>query len=127
MKLPERKTVLTWVGRIMMGALFFFAGLSKLTGGPAIDSMFESWGYPADFKYVVGIFESIGGLGLFIPATARYAPILLIIVMTGAIVTHAVNAEYARIITNVVFGLILYLLYRSYESETTVQTSTIAG
>ena len=110
-----------------MGGIFLMVGLSKLSGGPAIDSMFEKWGYPADFRYVVGVFEAVGGIGLFIPATKRYAAILLILVMTGAMLTHAVNAEYMRIITNVAFGSILFLLFRAWEADTTEHATAVPG
>ncbi len=109
-----------------MGSIFLLVGQAKLAGGPAIDTMFEAWGYPAEFRYVVGVLEAVGGIGLFIPATKRYASVLLMIVMTGAMLTHAVNAEYARIMINVVFGVLLFLLFKSWETDASVQASAAA-
>ena len=96
-----------WSGQILFGTVFTMVGLSKITGGPEISTMFENWGYPASFRYVVGTAEFIFGLGLFLPKTAKYAALGLIGVMTGAFFTHLFNAEYTRLITNIAFASIL--------------------
>ena len=96
-----------WIGQILLGLVFTMVGLAKLTGGPEISSMFENWGYPANFRYVVGAFEFLFGLGLFIPKTAKYAAMGLIGVMTGAFFTHLFNAEFERLLINIGFASIL--------------------
>jgi uncharacterized membrane protein YphA (DoxX/SURF4 family) len=113
MHIPRKvRTGLMWTGQILLGVLFMLVGFTKITAGAMIDVQFEGWGYPANFKYVVGATEFLCGIGLMIPRTARYAAYGLIGVMTGAFFTHVVNEEYARLLINAGIAGVLVLIVR---------------
>ena len=111
------RTGLMWTGQILMGVLFILVGFSKITGGIVIAEQFESWGYPADFRFVVGAVEFLCGIGLLIPRTARYAAYGLIGVMTGAFLTHVLNAEYPRLMINTGIAGALFLIAHARHQE----------
>ena len=109
MELSQKvKTTVTWVGQVLMGLIFILAGIGKLTGGVPVETRFMEWGYPGDFRFVVGTVEFLCGIALFIPRTARYAAFILIGVMIGAFFTHVINAEYGRLIINVAYASVLF-------------------
>ena len=50
--------------------------------------LFDKVGLGQWFRYLTGLLEVAGGIGLLIPRYAFYAALLLVIVMIGAIITH---------------------------------------
>lgn len=71
------------------------------------------WGWADDFSSgtvrTVGVLEVLAGIGLVLPAAVGIAPVLvplaalgLVLVMVGAIVTHARRHESNAIVVNVV-------------------------
>jgi len=96
-----------------LGLLFLLVGIAKLIGGLPVDALFESWGYPGAFRFVVGAVEMLGGVGLMIPMVTHRAAFVLIGVMTGAFFTHLFNAEFGRLPINVAFALVLFGVARS--------------
>ena len=115
----RRKTVITlpravlWACAIFLAAAFVFAGISKLEGPSALrwGERFVHWGYPANAHYVVGVLEILGGLGVLIPTWRRAAAATLVVLMIGALGTHAVNAEFSRLIPPLVLGGLALLVY----------------
>ena len=104
-----------WVCAIFLAVAFVFVGISKLEGPSAIrwTERFVNWGYPANTKYVVGVLEILGGLGVLIPRWRRAAAAILVALMFGALCTHAVHAEFPRLIPPFVLGGLAFLLYSS--------------
>jgi putative oxidoreductase len=95
----KTKWITVVVISILVGALFLFAGGTKLAPGAMQARHIEAftrWGYPIWFMYVVGVIEVGGGLLLFIPATRFYAAVLLACNMIGAVVTHLRAGEMAN-------------------------------
>jgi uncharacterized membrane protein YphA (DoxX/SURF4 family) len=92
---------------------FVFAGISKLEGPSAMrwTERFVDWGYPATVGYVVGVLEILAGLGVLIPNWRRAAAAVLVALMIGALGTHAVHAEFQRLIPPFVLGGLAFLLY----------------
>jgi putative oxidoreductase len=111
-KLPR---VAVWACAIFLAVAFVFVGMSKLQGRSAVGwtERFAHWGYPAIASYVVGVFEILGGLGVLIPRWRRAAAAILVGVMIGALGTHAVHAEFPRLIPPLVLGGLAFLLYSS--------------
>ena len=101
-----------WVPTVLLGALFVMQGIMKLQPGSPWPSMFERWGYPAGFHWVVGAIELLGGLLLFVPRLAGYAAVALGTVMVGAFLTHLVHTEIPGIIATFVFASVLVMLAR---------------
>ena len=112
-KLPR---VAVWACAIFLAVAFVFVGMSKLQGRSAVGwaERFGNWGYPANVSFVVGVFEILGGLGVLIPRWRRAAAAVLVGVMIGALGTHAVHAEFPRLIPPLVLGGLAFLLYSSH-------------
>ena len=104
---------IVWACAIFVAGAFVFAGILKLEGPSAIrwSERFVHWGYPANAHYVVGVLEILGGLGVLIPKWRRAAAAILVALMIGALGTHAVNAEFPRLIPPLVLGGLASLLY----------------
>jgi uncharacterized membrane protein YphA (DoxX/SURF4 family) len=104
-----------WACAIFLAIAFLFVGVSKLDGPSAVrwTERFARWGYPANAQYVIGAFEILGGIGVLIPAWRRAAAAILVALMIGAVCTHAVQAEFTRLIPPLVLGGLAFLLYSS--------------
>lgn len=102
-----------WTCAVFLAAAFIFAGISKLEGPSAIrwTERFVNWGYPANTRYAVGVLEILGGLGVLIPKWRAAAAVTLVGLMIGALGTHAVHAEFARLIPPLVLGGLACLVY----------------
>ena len=113
---------------ILVGALFLFAGGTKLApGGMNARYMeaFAGWGYPIWFMYVVGTIEVGGGLLLWIPAARFYAATLLACNMTGAIVTHLRAGEMANVPVPVI--LCLLCAWIAYATRPASRSAAVAS
>lgn len=102
-----------WACAIFLAVAFVFAGFSKLEGPSAIrwSERFVHWGYPANAHYIVGGLEILGGLGVLIPQWRRAAAATLVGLMLGALSTHALNAEFPRLIPPLVLCGLAFLVY----------------
>ena len=102
-----------WACAIFVAVAFVFAGFLKLQGPSAIQwsERFVHWGYPENFHSVVGVLEVLGGLGVLFPRWRRAAAATLVALMMGALGTHAVHAEFPRLIPPLVLGGLACLMY----------------
>jgi putative oxidoreductase len=102
-----------WACAIFLAVAFVSVGISKLEGPSAMrwTERFVDWGYPANAHYVIGVWEILGGLGVLIPKWRRAAAATLVALMIGALGTHAVHAEFPRLIPPLVLGGLASLLY----------------
>ena len=87
---PTRRvqTITLWILQVIVALAFFAAGGSKLTGAEQMVGMFDKIGLGQWFRYVTGLLEVAGAIGLFIPRYAFYAAGSLMLVMAGAIFAH---------------------------------------
>ena len=79
-----------WVGTIisvLLGAMFLFAGGTKLAGLPMHVEHFAHWGYPSWFMYVTGFIETLSAVLVVIPKTRFLGAVLVMCTMIGASVT----------------------------------------
>ena len=111
-KLPNAAV---WACAIFLAVAFLLVGTSKLAGASALrwSERLTHWGYPASAQYVIGGFEVLGALGVLIPRCRRAAAAILVALMIGALGTHAVHAEFPRLIPPLVLGGLAFLLYSS--------------
>ena len=70
------------------------AGMIKLMSLPEVVQIWQNWGLPTWFRYVIGAFELVVGLCIFIPATRKYAILALTLEMLGALTLHLYYGEY---------------------------------
>ena len=104
-----------WACAIFLALVFLYAGITKLEGPSAVRwaERLTNWGYPAYASYVIGVFEILGGLGVLIPRWRRAAAAILVALMLGALGTHAIQAEFPRLIPPLVLGGLAFVLYSS--------------
>jgi uncharacterized membrane protein len=99
--------------RHLLGCGICFAGMLKLEGPAAVrwTERFVQWGYPAHSQCVIGVLEILGGVGVLIPKWRRAAAATLVVLMIGALGTHAGHAEFPRLIPPLVLGGLAFLMY----------------
>src|SRR5262245_38036782 len=109
-----------WTAAIFLAVTFVAVGVSKLEGASATrwTMRFEHWGYPANAQYVVGVIETLGGIGMLIPRWRQAASLILVAVTVGALCTHIVNAEFPRVIPPLVLGGLASFIYWSHNRRT---------
>jgi len=114
------RSAAVWAGAIFLAVAFVAVGLSKFQGASALrwSERFGQWGYPANTAYVVGAFEILGGIGVLIRRWRRAASLMLGVLMTGALATHLVHAEFPRVIPPLVLGGVAFLVYWSHPRPT---------
>lgn len=94
--------ILLIIIQIILGAVFFMAGMMKLVMQNKARSMTPALrGYPQTFVSFIGLAEVLGAFGLTLPVWFGIMPILaplaaggLSIIMLGAIYTHLKLKEY---------------------------------
>lgn len=73
-----------------LAALFFGAGVAKLSGMPAVVAFFDAAGIGRWCRYAVGAAEILGALLLLTPRLSGVGALLLCGIMVGAVVTEGV-------------------------------------
>ena len=104
--------VVLWIIASVLAAGFLAAGLTKLSQ-PKEKLAASGMGWTDDFSArtvkTIGALEVLAAIGLILPAALGIAPVLvplaavgLVIVMIGAVITHARRKEVPMIVGNVV-------------------------
>lgn len=73
-----------WVLQILLALMFAMAGLAKVFGDQAMVEMFATIGIGQWFRYVVGVLEIAGALGVLIPRLSGLAALGLGCLTVGA-------------------------------------------
>jgi uncharacterized membrane protein YphA (DoxX/SURF4 family) len=82
------RLITLWTLSGLLAFAFVFVGGGKLAGTAAMVELFDKVGLGQWFRYLTGLLEVAGGIGLLIPRYAFYAAVLLVTVTVGAIITH---------------------------------------
>jgi putative oxidoreductase len=101
-----------WTLSGLVALAFLAAGGSKLAGASAMVEVFNKVGVGQWFRYVTGILEVAGGIGLLISRYAFYAAVLLATVMVGAIIAHLTvlgGSPAVPVVLFILTGTIAYL------------------
>lgn len=69
---------------------------------------FQRWGYPTGSSYVIGILEIVAGIAILIPRWRKIAAATFMIIMAGAVCTHALHGEWARVLPPVLLGSLAF-------------------
>ena len=80
--------VALWVLQAALALQFAAGGLAKLAGAPELVELFASIGAGQWLRYVVGVLEVAGAVGLLVPRLWRLAALGLAALMVGATVTN---------------------------------------
>ena len=84
----KARLITLWILSGLVALAFLGAGGAKLAGAAAMVELFDKVGRGQRFRYLTGLLEVAGAIGLLIPRYAFYAAGLLAIVMVGAIIAH---------------------------------------
>ena len=93
MKGGKIKVYASWSLQIILGLLFLAAGVGKFLAEEIWIEKFKNWGYPKQFYLLIGIIEVLAAILLLIPKASKYAAIILVVVMFGAMMTHIFHQE----------------------------------
>lgn len=86
---PSVRNIIAWILQVILAIAFIKSGFDKLSNLDGTMKMFGGLGMPEWFGALIGGAELLGGIGLLIPRTVRLAALGLIVIMIGAVVTHA--------------------------------------
>ena len=110
---PRKGRLITlWTLSGLVALAFLGAGGTKLAGVPVMVEMFNKVGLGQWFRYVTGLLEVAGAIGLLIPRYAFYAAVLLAMVMVGAIIAEVAvigDSPAPPAVLLVLSGIIAYL------------------
>jgi putative oxidoreductase len=90
--------------------------------------LFDKIGVGQWFRYLTGLLEVAGGIGLLISRYAFYAAVLLAIVTVGAIIAHVTvlgSSPAAPVALFILAGIIAYLRSSKYNQQRTQQRKKI--
>ena len=82
-----------WIVTVLDAAFMALAGWSKFGNPDTWIGMFEGWGYPAWFSFVIGAGELGLAIVMLVPRFASYAATGLIVIMLGALGTVLVHSD----------------------------------
>jgi uncharacterized membrane protein YphA (DoxX/SURF4 family) len=105
------KTIGWWLGKLLLAALFLFAGGAKLAGLPAMVDEFDRVGLGQWFRYFTAVLELSGAALLLWPSTTAFGALVLGVVSMGAFLAQLLVLHedvIHAIVLVVVLGAILW-------------------
>jgi uncharacterized membrane protein YphA (DoxX/SURF4 family) len=100
------KTIGFWLLKILLAAIFIFAGGAKLAGLPAMVDEFERVGLGQWFRYFTALLELGGAALLLWPSTTAFGALALATVSVGAFLAQLL-VLHEDIVHAIVIALIL--------------------
>jgi putative oxidoreductase len=97
--------VASWIISAILAALFITAGTAMFLG--LMNERFAAWGHPPGVPAMIGIVEIFAGICLLFRRAAGWAAMALMMIMLGAIWTHAIHHEDVEMITPIVVSMAL--------------------
>ncbi|WP_433782973.1 DoxX family protein [Actinomycetospora sp. CA-101289] len=97
-----------WTLQVLLALMFVVAsGAPKLFGEAYAVQLFTDLGAGQWLRYVVGVLEIAGGIGLLVPRLTRLAAVCLIALMVGATVAQLFFLSEGFWYTPVILGVLL--------------------
>ena len=103
-------------------AVFLFEGITKLTSVEFQVAGFIRWGYPAWLRYLIGVCELLGAVGMM-TRLRNWAAAGLTIILLGAIYTHISRGEPQMMglaVVTVILIIVSTILKKKANSSSTV-------
>ena len=101
----------------VLGVAMVVSGVTKLAGEAHQVAGFMSWGLPPWFRALVGTFEVLGGVLLFLPPTTPIGSLILSTVMVGALWAHAAHGEWPHVVPVAVLLTLFLVIFRGNQSR----------
>jgi hypothetical protein len=92
---PSKLRQLIWIPQVALALAIGGGGLAKISGDPAMVTMFDDVGFGQWFRYAVGLLELAGAVGLLIRRLAALAAFCLAGLLAGAAVTSVTLLDAA--------------------------------
>jgi hypothetical protein len=107
----KKSNLMLWTVQGLLAVLFLFAGISKLV--LPLDQMAGPVALPGFFLRFLGVAETLGAIGLILPALLKIRPALtpvaaagLVIIMIGATIITGVGGPAAMALIPLAVGLL---------------------
>jgi putative oxidoreductase len=109
---PTRNmTIVLWVLRVLMAALFLFGAFAQLTGQQVMVDQFATLPVGDWFRYVVGLLQLVGAIALLAPAVSGLGALLLLVVDVGAFFAQVLFIHEDWIHPIVIGAILVALVY----------------
>ena len=109
--MSKKLQIISWTCRMLLFMGFALASLGKITRDPSVIDMFQNWGYPSHFYFIIGIIEISLAILILIPKTVKFAVFGLYIIMIGAVITHLLNDPPIEILRPGIFLILLSVVF----------------
>lgn len=124
---PSRAlTIFSWVLRILLALVFLGAGAAKLAGVEMMVQAFEQIGLGQGFRYITGVVEIGGAIGLMLPWLVGPAALWLAATMVGAVLAHLIALHTTPAPAVVLLMLTLLLAWLRRDSVRTLVSRFLA-
>jgi putative oxidoreductase len=104
-------TIVIWVMRILVAALFLFAGFAKLSGQQMMVDEFAGLPGGQGLRYLTGLLELVGGVAVLIPSVSGLGALVLLVVDVGAFFAQVLFLHQDWIHTIVIGAILVALVY----------------
>lgn len=114
----QKLTILLWTAQIALAATFVSIAVLRLVGYPSTVETFEQIGLGQWLRYLTGVCELAGGIGLLIPRLAGLAALGLVGVMVGATVANLLVLTPAMAALTIFLGIVSALIAKARWAQT---------
>jgi len=109
--LGKALSITAWVLQILLAVSIAPGGLLKLIGDPAMVDLFTDIGAGQWMRYLVGICEILGGIGLLIPRVRALAAVGLFLLLLGATIINLFVISESVVLSGILAIVALVIVY----------------
>jgi putative oxidoreductase len=113
---PKKRALndfVVWILSVVLAGIFLLTGVPKLLGMGTVGLQASAMrGFPDWIRVIVGIVETLGAIGLLIPATATFAALALAVIMVPATLTQFASGEGGVWVPMVLLVVLLFVAWR---------------
>lgn len=109
------KLSVVWLLTILGCAAMLLAGGGKLASDVWV-GIWDNWGFPGWLRIAVGLAQVVGGVALLVPRLAAYGAGLLVVVMSGALLTEFMMPSFGPLIPAVLIGVYVVLFWARWKT-----------
>jgi uncharacterized membrane protein len=115
-------SIVAWVLQVGLALAIAPGGLLKLIGDPAMVDLFADIGAGQWMRYLVGICELAGGIGLLVPKVRALAAVGLFLLLVGATIINLFVIDETILVSGILAVVALVIVYLR-RSELPVRSS----
>ncbi len=107
----KTQNILAWVFTILIAIMFLLQGVLKFMPAMQTLDQWALWEVEPNMMKIVGVFEIIGAIGIFIPKFRKLAILGLSLIMMAAIYILFTHNDFQNITGPILFLIMLILLF----------------